>query len=78
MPASHLSLSPALVTLSKGIKGRIKPRVPYSGSDDDNDGMPDSFETANGFDPLNSGDASQDADGDGFTNLEEGSCLKAR
>ncbi len=32
VPASHLSLSPALVTLSKGIKGRIKPRVPYSGS----------------------------------------------
>ena len=39
--------------------------------DDDNDGMPDAFEIANGFDPLNAADASQDADGDGFTNLEE-------
>ena len=39
--------------------------------DDDNDGMRDSFETANGFDPLNSADARLDADGDGFTNLAE-------
>jgi subtilisin family serine protease len=40
-------------------------------SDDDNDGIPDSFESANGLDPLNAGDAAQDADGDGFTNLRE-------
>ncbi len=33
--------------------------------------MPDAFERANGFDPLDPADASQDADGDGFTNLEE-------
>ena len=39
--------------------------------DDDNDGMPDSFETANGFDPFDPADAGEDADGDGFTNLEE-------
>ncbi len=39
--------------------------------DDDNDGMPDSFETANGLNPLDPSDASQDADGDGFTNLRE-------
>ena len=39
--------------------------------DDDNDGMPDSFETATGFDPLDPADADADADGDGFTNLEE-------
>ena len=38
---------------------------------DDNDGMPDSYETASGFDPLNPTDADADADGDGFTNLEE-------
>jgi hypothetical protein len=39
--------------------------------DDDNDGMPDSFETANGFDPLDTSDADEDADGDGLTNLQE-------
>ncbi len=39
--------------------------------DDDGDGMPDGFETANGFDPLDPADADADADGDGFINLEE-------
>ena len=38
--------------------------------DDDNDGMPDTWETAYGLDPLVD-DAAQDADGDGMTNLEE-------
>ena len=33
--------------------------------------MPDSFETANGLNPLYNGDASLDADGDGISNLEE-------
>ncbi len=37
-------------------------------TDDDDDTMPDGFETANGLDPL---DPDADADGDGFTNLEE-------
>jgi len=39
--------------------------------DDDNDTMPDTYEIANGFDPLNPADASQDADSDGESNLEE-------
>ena len=39
--------------------------------DDDDDGMPDSFENANGFNPLDASDASEDADGDGVTNLDE-------
>lgn len=39
--------------------------------DDDDDGMPDTFENANGFDPFDPSDAGQDADGDGFTNVEE-------
>ncbi len=38
--------------------------------DDDNDGMPDVWETANGLDPLIA-DASSDPDHDGFTNFEE-------
>lgn len=40
-------------------------------SDDDNDGMSDTFETTHGLDPMNSADAGEDADGDGRTNLEE-------
>jgi len=39
--------------------------------DDDNDGMPDTYETSNGFNPLNASDASADADGDGYSNLAE-------
>lgn len=40
-------------------------------TDDDNDGMPDSFELDNGLDPVDSADASRDADGDGSSNLAE-------
>ncbi|WPD24614.1 MAG: PKD domain-containing protein [Candidatus Electrothrix scaldis] len=40
-------------------------------TDDDNDGMPDDYENANGFDPLYPADAQQDKDNDGFTNIEE-------
>lgn len=39
-------------------------------ADTDKDGMPDSWETANGMNP-NSADNNGDIDGDGFTNLEE-------
>ena len=39
--------------------------------DDDNDGMPDAYETDHGFDPLDASDATLDAEGDGLTNLEE-------
>jgi len=39
--------------------------------DDDGDTMPDDYEVANGLDPLDAADATTDADGDGFTNLEE-------
>ena len=41
------------------------------GLDADGDGMPNSFEQANGFDPLNPADANTDADGDGLSNLQE-------
>jgi hypothetical protein len=40
-------------------------------TDDDGDGMPDSWEIANNFNPLVNSDASADADSDGLTNLEE-------
>lgn len=39
--------------------------------DDDNDGMPDAWETAKGFDPCYAPDGGQDADGDGLSNLQE-------
>ncbi|QTA78780.1 Peptidase M12 domain-containing protein, immunoglobulin-like fold-containing [Desulfonema limicola] len=40
-------------------------------TDDDNDEMPDDYENANGFDPLDAADAENDADNDGYTNVEE-------
>lgn len=40
-------------------------------TDDDNDGMSDGFELAYGFHPFDSLDASEDADLDGLTNLDE-------
>ncbi len=40
-------------------------------SDDDNDTMPDDYEIDNNLDPLDATDAEADADGDGYTNLEE-------
>jgi hypothetical protein len=39
--------------------------------DADGDGMPDAWEIAHGLNPNNSSDATQDPDGDGYTNLQE-------
>lgn len=41
--------------------------------DDDGDGMPNVWERAHGLDPRDARDGALDADGDGFTNLED--CL---
>ena len=43
--------------------------TPYQ--DTDRDGMPDRFEQLYGFNLQDSSDGSQDADGDGYTNVEE-------
>ena len=40
-------------------------------ADSDNDGIPDSWETARLLNPLNAADAHTDRDSDGYTNLEE-------
>jgi pectate lyase len=40
-------------------------------TDSDHDGMPDTWEARYGFNPSNPADASRDADGDGYTNVEE-------
>ncbi len=47
----------------------IAPGTPYA--DVDADGMADAWETANGFDPSDASDGPLDADGDGYTNVEE-------
>ncbi len=39
--------------------------------DSDHDGMPDEWERQHAFEPANPKDGPQDADGDGYTNLEE-------
>ncbi|MEI7900704.1 MAG: RHS repeat-associated core domain-containing protein [bacterium] len=39
--------------------------------DSDQDGMPDTWEIANGYNPGDASDAAPDADGDGLTNREE-------
>ncbi len=39
--------------------------------DADKDGMPDSYEIANGFNPNDASDAAKDFDGDGVSNLDE-------
>ena len=44
---------------------------PSAAGDNDSDGMPNAWELANGFNINNSADANQDADDDGFTNLQE-------
>jgi len=40
-------------------------------SDGDNDGMPDEWETAHKLNPADPADGNGDADGDGYTNIEE-------
>lgn len=40
-------------------------------ADSDHDGMPDAWEEANGLDPEKPEDGAWDADGDGYTNVEE-------
>jgi hypothetical protein len=40
-------------------------------ADTDGDGLPDAWESANGFDPLVAGEAMEDADQDGGSNLDE-------
>jgi pectate lyase len=40
-------------------------------ADGDADGMPDAWEVKHGFDPADAADGARDADGDGYTNVEE-------
>ncbi len=49
----------------------VKQNVVKVEVDTDHDGMPNAWEKKYGFNPEDPADAAQDADGDGFTNLEE-------
>ncbi len=46
-------------------------QIDFFDTDDDNDGLPDEWERANSFNPLDSTDASLDGDNDGVSNYEE-------
>lgn len=50
---------------------RVGYRDVLSPGDRDSDGMDDVWELRHGLNPLHAGDAGDDPDGDGFTNLEE-------
>jgi sugar lactone lactonase YvrE len=72
----QLPSSPAAVIITvrnEGVVGTFSFLVSAGevGTDLDRDGMPNEWESQNGFDPTNPNDANQDADGDGLTNLQE-------
>jgi len=53
------------------VGGWIKPASGTPCADSDHDGMPNAWEVKYGLNPNNASDGPADADGDGYTNLEE-------
>ena len=68
-PAGNWATDTVMVTVLIDTDGDETPDI--SDSDDDEDGMPDTWETNNALNPLDAADASLDSDGDGLTNLQE-------
>jgi len=70
---SHFATENGIVNDHREVGGY--PRYGFSredvAADSDRDGMPDVWETQYQLDPAQTGDGSQDADGDGYTNVEE-------
>ena len=62
------SMSSGSFSLSAGIIAVANSSTP---NDTDGDGLPNSYETANGLNPNNPTDASIDSDGDGKSNFQE-------
>jgi len=56
--------------MNEGALGLLQINV-IAAADSDNDGLPDTFEIANGLDPNNPADALTDLDNDGLSNVEE-------
>jgi|GEM_PF-1174599 len=56
--------------MNEGALGLLQISV-VAAADSDNDGLPDTFEIANGLDPNNPADALTDLDNDGLSNVEE-------
>jgi len=65
----RLVATPLDVSGNRGDSASVSVTVAIT--DNDGDGITDSWETANGLNPALAADAGQDSDGDGLTNLEE-------
>jgi formylglycine-generating enzyme required for sulfatase activity len=60
-----------IIDSQKEVGGWPKLKSAPAPADGDNDGMPDGWEERFGFNPAVASDRSKDADGDGYTDLEE-------
>ena len=67
------AVGPGQVIITSRNDGLITTMLLTSGAtvDSNNDGIPDAWAIANGFDPYDNSLAGQDPDGDGLTNLQE-------
>ncbi|MEO1367395.1 MAG: carboxypeptidase regulatory-like domain-containing protein, partial [Acidobacteriota bacterium] len=67
---AHRRGSVVVQARNEGVVGALDLQILIP-DDADGDGMTDSYEEANGFDPNDPADAGQDPDGDGLTNSQE-------
>jgi hypothetical protein len=61
----------SIIDSPEQVGGYPKLRTAAPPADSDHDGMPDSWEAETGLDPGDPADGNQDADGDGYSNIEE-------